>query len=78
MAIVRVRNNQSGDISHIGEEWLERWPDDFTLAPEGEDPETDPVEREDPETAVEPELTTDSAPALTAKPSNGTPEKKEK
>ena len=69
MAIVRVRNNQSGDISHIGEEWLERWPDDFTLAPEGEDSATDPADEE---------LTTDSAPALTAKPSNGTPEKKEK
>lgn len=60
MAIVRVRNNKSGDISHIGEEWLERWPEDFTLAPEGDD------------------QTTDGAPALPAKPSNGTPEKKEK
>lgn len=38
MAIVRVRNKQSGAISHIGEEWLERWPEDFELAPEGEEP----------------------------------------
>jgi hypothetical protein len=60
MAIVRVRNNRSGDISHIGEEWLARWPDDFTLAPEGEDQNPD------------------GAPASPAKPSNGTPEKKEK
>ncbi len=41
MAIVRVRNNQSGDISHIGEEWLERWPEDFTLAPEVPEPTAD-------------------------------------
>lgn len=60
MAIVRVRNNESGAISHIGEEWLERWPDDFTLAPEG------------------PTQTPGTAPAESAKPSNGTPEKKEK
>lgn len=68
MAIVRVRNNQSGDISHIDEGWLERWPDDFTLAPEGEDPAPDPTD---------PELIPDGASALPEKPSNGTPEKKE-
>lgn len=69
MAIVRVRNNESGAISHIGEEWLERWPEDFTLAPEGEDPAVDPADEEP---------TPDGAPASPAKPSNGTPEKKEK
>lgn len=60
MAIVRVRNKQSDAISHIDEGWLERWPDDFELAPEGE------------------ETTPDGAPAPPEKPSNGTPEKKEK
>jgi hypothetical protein len=63
MAIVRVRNNKSGDISHIGEEWLERWPEDFTLAPEGDEPEGDQ------------EPTTGGAPALPDQPSNGKSEK---
>lgn len=69
MAIVRVRNNESGAISHIGEEWLERWPEDFTLAPEGEDFAEVPADQEP---------TPDAAPAPSPKPSNGTPEKKEK
>ena len=69
MAIVRVRNNLTGTISHIGEEWLERWPEDFTLAPEGEDPEEGPADQEP---------SPDGAPALPDPPSIGTPEKKEK
>lgn len=56
MALVRVKD-KNGVETTVSEEWLTRWPDDFTL-----------VEEEAP----------DGAPAPAEKPSNGTPEKKEK
>jgi hypothetical protein len=36
MALVRVREkgNPQGPVIEVGEEWLERWPDDFDLVPE--------------------------------------------
>lgn len=30
MKLIQVRNKQTKTISHVSEEWLARWPDDFT------------------------------------------------
>ena len=30
MALIQVRNKQTKKIAHVSEEWLERWPDDYT------------------------------------------------
>lgn len=29
MKLIQVRNKQTKAVSHVSEEWLERWPDDF-------------------------------------------------
>jgi hypothetical protein len=28
--LIQVRNKQTKTISHVSEDWLTRWPDDFT------------------------------------------------
>jgi hypothetical protein len=45
--LIQVRNKQTKDISHVSEEWLERWPADFTRV--------DPIEppKETPSTGTE-------------------------
>ena len=40
MALIKVRNKQTKDIAHVSEEWLERWPDDYTRVTENPPKET--------------------------------------
>ncbi len=48
MKLIQVRNKQTKAISHVSEEWLERWPDDFTRV----EPTDPPVENPTPETGT--------------------------
>lgn len=34
MAIIRVKNNHTGDEGAVDESWLTRWPEDFTRIPD--------------------------------------------
>lgn len=40
MAFVEAKNNYTGEVQMVAEEWLERWPEDYTIvnAPKGEKP----------------------------------------
>lgn len=44
MKLIQVRNKQTKAVSHVSEEWLERWPDDFDRVEptDPEDPEEEP------------------------------------
>lgn len=48
MNLIQVRNKQTKAISHVSEEWLERWPDDFTRV----EPTDPPVETPTPATGT--------------------------
>jgi hypothetical protein len=38
VALVRVKDNQTGEETTVSEEWLTRWPDDFTEVKEPSKP----------------------------------------
>lgn len=40
MNIIKVRNKKTKKIAHVSEEWLERWPDDYTRVTENPPKET--------------------------------------
>jgi len=46
--LIQVRNKETRAISHVSEEWLERWPDDFTRV----DPIVPPKETPTPATGT--------------------------
>ena len=43
MKLIQVRNKQTQDISHVSEEWLERWPDDFDRVEPKDPPKETPT-----------------------------------
>ena len=48
MTLIAVRNKQTKEISHVSEEWLERWPADFTRV----EPKDPPKETPTPDTGT--------------------------
>lgn len=54
MKLIQVRNKQTKTISHVSEEWLARWPDDFTrVVPIDRDkPPVPPKETPTPDTGT--------------------------
>lgn len=71
MALVRVINNYTGEEATVSEEWLTRWPDDFTQLSDEHVPLVEQARH-----AAE-AIDSGDAPAPPAKPSNGS-ENKEK
>lgn len=43
MNLIRVKNKQTEAISHVSEEWLTQWPDDFTRADTPDSPQDTPT-----------------------------------
>lgn len=43
MVLIAVRNKQTKDIAHVTEEWLERWPDDYTRVEPKDPPKETPT-----------------------------------
>lgn len=44
MKLIQVRNKETKAISHVSEEWLERWPADFTRVEHTDPPKETPTE----------------------------------
>jgi hypothetical protein len=41
--LIQVRNKETKAISHVSEEWLERWPADFTRVEHTDPPKETPT-----------------------------------